>query len=217
MNKPTILIIGASGSGKTTSLRNLPQDKTCFIDTECKGFPYLIEKRKYIYINKSNEISAAMDEAEKSPIRVIDSFTELSHKINVECNKLYTNYDIYKNVGLKIALFLDSIKSTASVSIVVAVADLIEDMTESGTNCKVVRATVHGKQWEGKIESKFLIVLHLVVERDIKTGENRHLFRTTSTARSPAKAPMFLKLPEFIPNDINIVLDAMKNQGMIEI
>ena len=40
MNKPLIGIVGSSGSGKSTSLRNLPADKTIIIDLERKGLPF---------------------------------------------------------------------------------------------------------------------------------------------------------------------------------
>ena len=40
MNKPLIGIVGSSGTGKSTSLRNLPLKDTIIVDLERKGFPF---------------------------------------------------------------------------------------------------------------------------------------------------------------------------------
>jgi len=212
--KPTILIIGASGSGKTTSLRNLPQDETTFLDTERKGLPFPQELRNITAIKDVKTMNSLMNSCD-TPYRVVDSFTELSNLINIQCNKVYKGYDIWKWVGLNIGSFLDSCKSNKLVTIVTAIADLVTDVTDEGAEIKTIRAGVHGKMWEGKVESQFLIVLHCVVERDKKTGENKHYFRTRSTAKSPAKSPMHLALPALIDNDIMIVIKALKDRGLL--
>lgn len=48
-----ILIIGESGSGKTTSLRNLPPDETCYIDADGKGLSWKGWRNQY---NKKKRI-----------------------------------------------------------------------------------------------------------------------------------------------------------------
>ncbi len=42
-----ILIIGESGSGKTTSLRNLPPDETFYIDADGKGLSWKGWRNQY--------------------------------------------------------------------------------------------------------------------------------------------------------------------------
>jgi len=216
MNLPTILILGASGSGKTTSLQNLPPLETTFIDTENKGLPFALhEDINYIAAESNLEVMTAMLKRKERKYRVIDSFTDLTQSINTECNRKYNGFDIWKNVGNKIALFLDGMKSKECVTIVTAIGDLVEDITDDGMPTKVIRAATHGKMWEGKIESKFLIVLQTIVKIDKKTGAKEYLFRTQSTLKSPAKCPAYLELDEYMPNDIVLVLNKLKEKKII--
>ena len=64
-----ILIIGESGSGKTTSLRNLPPDETFYIDADGKGLSwkgwrnqYNKQKKNYIKTDDPDMVYKLMEE-----------------------------------------------------------------------------------------------------------------------------------------------------------
>ena len=57
-----ILIMGESGSGKTTSLRNLPPDETYFIDADKKHMAWKGFRKQY---NEQNRNYIAVDEPQK--------------------------------------------------------------------------------------------------------------------------------------------------------
>ena len=67
MNKPIIGIVGGSGTGKSTSLRNLPADKTTIIDLERKGFPFKEAKQfDIISVDKIPDVNPAIEKAIKN-------------------------------------------------------------------------------------------------------------------------------------------------------
>ena len=64
----TILIMGESGSGKTTSMRNLNPETTFYIDADKKGLnwkgwksQYNAENKNYIATSKANDIKVLLD------------------------------------------------------------------------------------------------------------------------------------------------------------
>ena len=68
MNKPLIGIVGSSGTGKSTSLRNLPLNETIIIDLERKGFPFKEAKNfQTITATILPEIKQAIETATKTP------------------------------------------------------------------------------------------------------------------------------------------------------
>lgn len=77
-----ILLIGNTGSGKSTSLRNLPLEKTIYINTEAKFLPFKGSSRlkQSIKLVDPDEMLAGMDwieEQDDVEYVVIDSFSML--------------------------------------------------------------------------------------------------------------------------------------------
>jgi len=73
MNKPLIGIVGSSGTGKSTSLRNLPLNETIIIDLERKGFPFKEAKNfQTITATILPEIKQAIETATKNANIVVD-------------------------------------------------------------------------------------------------------------------------------------------------
>lgn len=63
----TILIMGESGSGKTTSMRNLPPQETFYIDCDKKGLSwrgwkeqYAEDKKNYLATSDAKKVMALM-------------------------------------------------------------------------------------------------------------------------------------------------------------
>ena len=55
MAAETIALVGESGTGKSTALRNLNPEETFIISTTGKPLPFQDWKKKYTHINKNNE------------------------------------------------------------------------------------------------------------------------------------------------------------------
>ncbi len=114
---------------------------------------------------------------------------------------------------MKIAVFLDSLKSSQSITICTGVAELVEDFSYDGTPLKIICCATFGQMWRNKLEAKFLVVLQTVIKFD-KNGNREYLFRTQSTQKSSAKSPIHLDLEEYIPNDINYVINRLEEKKL---
>ena len=47
--KPNIFICGPSGTGKSTSMRNLPPERTVILNTEQKALPFLVVQNPWAH------------------------------------------------------------------------------------------------------------------------------------------------------------------------
>ena len=102
MNKPLIGIVGSSGTGKSTSLRNLPLDKTIIIDLERKGFPFKEAKNfQVITATTLPDIDKAISTATKNAdIVVIESFTKYCEILIDTAQKMYKGYSQTNSDGV---------------------------------------------------------------------------------------------------------------------
>ena len=74
--KPNIIIVGKSGSGKSTSLRNLDAAKTAVLNTERKQLPFKgANKFKNVPIPDLNTFHTALEKAMQS--KTIDNIITL--------------------------------------------------------------------------------------------------------------------------------------------
>lgn len=108
-----ILLIGNTGSGKSTSLRNLPLEKTIYINTEAKFLPFKGSSRlkQSIKLVDPDEMLAGMDwieEQDDVEYVVIDSFSMLmdmwymKHIANADPRKTQQLWGEYKNFGASV-------------------------------------------------------------------------------------------------------------------
>jgi hypothetical protein len=182
MNKPLIGIVGSSGSGKSTSLRNLPIDKTIIVDLERKGLPFREAKNfQIITANTLPDIDKAIDTAIKNAdIVIIESFTKY-------CEIL--------------------IEGEATV-VVTAIDEIVKIMQPTGGEYNTRRIKVQGKVHEGCIEKELLLVLFTEVRREKDSIE--YCFQTNSDGVTSAKTPLGMFSDLYIPNDLNTVINSLE-------
>jgi hypothetical protein len=213
MSKAIIGIVGGSGTGKSTSLRNLPPDKTYIIDLERKGMPF---PKKFPYTapcSSTTEFDAALKDAladESCEVIVIESFTKYVEILHTLADKSFKGFDIWNYYNREIRTMLDKVKNDHAVVIFTAVDEIVELVQPSGNTFNVRRIKVQGKQHAGSIEKEFLMVLFTEVKRD-KEGNTRYVFQTNSDGITSAKTPMGMFPESYIDNDVNAVIEAAKN------
>ena len=66
-----ICVMGESGSGKTTAMRNLPPNETCYIDCDGKGLSWKGWRKQYNFENK-NYINTDYPEKVQKALMLID-------------------------------------------------------------------------------------------------------------------------------------------------
>lgn len=203
--QPIIAIIGESGSGKSTSLRNLDWSRTKFIDVEAKGLPFDYSGIKYYSACKStSEVTRAIIDAKKQPeIRyiVIDSITKFFEYNLAECKASYKNYEIYNAYNQGVSNLLNSFRDNNKIFIVTGIPENLRIMNENGVENNQRRLFVHGKEWEGKVEKEFLVVFY-TTSRKGQDGKMTYSFITNSDGVCSAKTPMGMFASQLIPNDL---------------
>lgn len=207
-----LLVVGSSGSGKSTSLRNLPLEKTIWINTEKKSLPFRGQKKllKNISLKSVDEMLQGMkwiEEQEDCEYVVLDSFTMLMDMFYMEkiatapANKTMQMWGEYKVFAMNI---VELMKSSNKFYIVTALNQIEKDRFGSPEN---EEAKVQGSF---KLEPHFTVVAHTHIFQNPETKHMSYgllLGRTDDKPLISAKSPFdFLDgKKELDDNDITVV------------
>lgn len=203
----TILIIGESGSGKSTSIRNLNPLETVIINVLDKPLPFKGFKKNYIKMatedkkvnyfatDEANKIKQAIDKVNQSRPEVkniiIDDFQYIMANEFMR-RALERGFDKFSEIGQKT---WDLIKHISQGREDINCFILSHsDTDQSGKiKCKTI-----GKMLDDKIcvEGMFTIVLHAL------TSDNKYKFLTQNDGTHLAKSPLGMFKEKYIDNDL---------------
>ena len=203
-----VLLVGASGKGKTYSARNLNPETTGFINVENKPLPF---KNKFKYHARTITIQDVKDKlkeyANNPEIECIffDSLSAYVDLLLTNARATKKGFDIWNFYNEEIGKLLNYIKTIKKEVFVTAHYEWIQD--EGGA--KERRTKVKGKEWEGVIEKEFSVVLYVDNKFDGKTPTYQF---NTIMENSSAKCPpdIFGSEASIIQNDCLVVLEAIK-------
>ena len=191
-----MLILGESGSGKSTSLRNFEPDEISVFNVAGKPLPF---RKKLPKKNGANyqTILSALSHPGKRAYAIDDSQYLLAFEFFDRA--MEKGYDKFTQMALN---FKDLIQFVIGMPPDCIVYFLHHTETaEDGT----VRAKTIGKMLNEKltVEGLFSIVLLC------RSNKDRHYFQTQSNGLSTAKSPMDMFPPE-IDNDLKLVDTAIR-------
>lgn len=206
-----VCIIGESGHGKTTSLRNLPPNETYFIDADKKkmawrGFKkqYCDANKNYIATNEPNTILWLMQNiSDKSPhVKYIVVDTLNGVMIGEEMRRSgEKNFDKWADLASYIYSIIDLVPELRDDLTIIFTAHSETERDESGY--MFTRMKTSGKKLSKIVpESKFNVVLLA------KCKGGQYVFETHSN-HSSAKTPLGMFDTDEIPNDIMLVLNEL--------
>lgn len=188
-----ILVIGASSSGKSTSLRNFEPNEVGILNVAGKKLPF---RKKLPTCNTSNYdvIKATMRRGDFKTYVIDDSqflmaFESFDHAKEVGYTK-FTNMAVnFRNL---IKFIVEELPDNVNVYLL--------HHTEMGDDGRLKAKTL-GKMLDNQLtlEGLFTIVLLAEVEG------NEHWFLTNSDGTNPAKTPMDMFAEKKIPNDLKMV------------
>lgn len=187
-----VLILGESGSGKSTSMRNFDPSELTVFNVANKLLPF---RKKLDVINNAGygTIGKELQKQEKKIYVIDDSQYLLAFELFNRAKE--KGYDKFTDIAVRFEKMLDYIiKGTPEDCIVYLLHHC--ETTDTGK----IKAKTVGKMLDNQltIEGLFSIVLYAFVEDD------KHLFRTTNDGFCPAKAPMGMFEP-IIDNDLKFV------------
>lgn len=187
-----VLILGESGSGKSTSMRNFDPSELTVFNVANKLLPF---RKKLNVINNAGygTIGKELQKQEKKIYVIDDSQYLLAFELFNRAKE--KGYDKFTDIAVRFEKMLDYIiKGTPEDCIVYLLHHC--ETTDTGK----IKAKTVGKMLDNQltVEGLFSIVLYAFVEDD------KHLFRTTNNGFCPAKAPMGMFEP-IIDNDLKFV------------
>jgi hypothetical protein len=206
--------MGESGSGKTTSMRNLNPEETFYFDCDKKGLSwkgwkeqYSVDKKNYVTTSEPATImkllSKISDEQPQIKYVVIDTLNAVM--IDDEFKRMKEKgYDKWQELAYSIygIINLCNILRKDLTCILVMHSQTERD---DNTGEKFTRAKTSGRKLDKiVVESKLTTVLLA------KCVDGKYIFETKNN-NSTVKAPMGAFEEDRIENDILKVLDALKD------
>lgn len=208
-----ICIAGESGSGKTTSMRNLNPSETYYIDCDKKGLSwkgwkeqYNPERKNYISTNVPTEVKAVINgiNEKREHIKYIIVDTINGIMIGDEMRRAKEKgYDKWMDLAQCIWDIVDQSYSYRDDLTIIFLAHTQTERDDSGYT--FTRIKTSGKKLDKiTLESKFTTVLIA------KCIDGKYIFETRSN-HSTCKTPMGAFEADTIDNDIVEVLKALED------
>lgn len=207
-------IMGESGSGKTTSMRNLDPATTFYIDCDKKGLSwkgwrnsYQYEKHNYYVTDQISLVDTLLEKISTQEnmkhikVVVIDTLNGLMVADEVRRMK-EKGYDKWQDLAQCIWTLLDKLYTLRDDLTVIVICHSQTQKEDDGYT--FTRIKTSGKKLDKlSIETKLTTVLYAIA----KGGE--YIFQTKAN-NSTAKTPMGAFEEDEIPNDITQVLKALE-------
>ena len=193
-----VLILGASGSGKSTSMRNFKPNEMAIFNVAGKPLPFKTRLPHWDYAGYKEIMSGLRKAAKK--IYVIDDSQYLLAFESFDHAK-ERGYDKFTNMAVNFYNLIKFIMTQTSPDTIV----YLMHHTELADDGKLKAKTL-GKMLDNQltVEGLFSIVLLCMVEG------SEHFFITNSDGSTPAKSPMDM-FDMKISNDLKIVDDTIRD------
>ena len=190
MKSIPVLIMGASGTGKSFSFRNLPPKETAIVSVAKSELPFRNKTGlKFVECDDYTKIASAIQSTKKRII-CLDDTGYLMQFENFD-KAMIKGYDKHTEMAKHYADLLKTIRKLDGEKIVYMTIheDIIDGIAKPKTTGKMINDNLC-------IEG----LLNIVFRSVIKEGE--HVFQTRSAGDSVAKTPYEMYEEEFIPNDL---------------
>ena len=218
MSSKLVGIVGATGTGKSTSIKHLDPKETYIINVAKKELPfkgseklYNLEKRNYVELDDANDISRKLKAISEKAPHIKNIILEDSNYVMG-----FTMLDKAMEKGYE----KFSVMARDTVTMIKTARQLRDDMTvfyfshpdtiEDGGDIIGYKMKTSGKLIDNQInlEGLFTVVLYTNVEEN-KDGSIQYGFLTNRFKKIPAKSPdgMFSELK--IPNDLQLVVNTL--------
>lgn len=205
-----IMILGESGTGKSTSIENLDSQETFIIQVVDKPLPFRGFKSKYPLRNKENPAGNRFisDRADKI-IRILDTLNKEQKIKNViidDSQYIMANefmrrakekgYEKFTEIGQNFYALIDKANEMREDMNIIFLHH--KEISEAG----ISKAKTIGKLLDDKVglEGRFSIVLTTEIE------DGNYYFRTQNNGYDTCKSPKGMFADLRIPNDLDFVI-----------
>lgn len=217
-----IIVCGDTGTGKSTSIKNLNPQETYIVNVLSKQLPfkgsnslYSVEKKNMFYTTNYGDVKACIEgiASNRPDVKnlIIDDvgFVMTTELFNRAAEAGYTKFT---QIGVHMQQILDTSKNQrADLNIVFMfhVDDDISDKIKVGKKIKLI-----GQMLDDKYNPLAVVSIALFTDVSFdKTGKAEYSFITNRINQNgviiPAKSPEGMFSENKIPNDLNIVVKAI--------
>ena len=211
-----ILVLGDSGSGKSTSTRNLDSKTTFYINVIGKALPFKGWKSKYVEgenlistHNAEEVLRAIKGVSEKMPkiktIIIDDAQYIMSYEFMARAKE--RGFDKFTEIAQNMFNVLKAPDATRDDLTTIFLSHS-EDVSANGYT-KTKMKTI-GKMLDDKITIEGLFTIVLLAYPVKEEKKMRYLFVTQSNGTTTAKSPMGMFNDIVIDNDLDMVLNKIK-------
>lgn len=218
MSSKLVGIVGATGTGKSTSIKHLNPEETYIINVAKKELPfkgsekiYNTEKKNYKEIEDANEISRLLKTiSDKAPhiknIIIEDSNYIMGfNMVNKATETGFTKFSVMAKDMVDLFRTARQLRDDITVFYLTHPEEIMDGQDVVGYKIKTA-----GKLIDNQVllEGLLTVCLYTCVEEN-KDGSANYQFVTNRYRKIPAKSPdgMFTELK--IPNDLQLVADTL--------
>lgn len=199
MSKVAILM-GASGTGKSTSLRNFKQDEICLVNVIGKELPFRGGFEETLNSDDYTIIQKFIAKTQKKIVIIDDAQYLMSNQYMSRASE--KGFNKFVEIGQDFWNFINFCKSL-SADVTVYFLTHTEIDADSREKIKTI-----GKMIDEKIclEGMFTVVLKTVIDRD-----KHYMISTHSSGFDTVKSPMGMFDSDYIQNDLKLVDDVIRD------
>ena len=192
-----VLILGESGSGKSTSLRNFPPDKVAVLNVASKPLPFknkLMVRNGVDYNSINNSLQKnAMKAYVIDDVQYLMSFEFFDHARE-------TGYQKFTNLGKNFYDMMKNIRNCTSEDTIVYLLGHVEQVADGKQKMKTI-----GKMLDEKLTIEGLCTIVLWCKSELENKTVTYKFVTQTDGMTTAKSPMEMFGDLEIDNDLYLV------------
>lgn len=194
-----VLILGESGSGKSTSLRNFDENEVFVCNVASKPLPF---RKKLMSINTRdiNKIRAIVSKENCNCYVIDDSQYLMAFELFDKAKEV--GYGKFTDIAVHFKQVIDTIREFTPEDTIVYLLHHIETNTTTGK----IKAKTVGQMLDNQLTLEGLFSICLMARTDGK----RHWFDTQSDGFTPCKSPMEMFNTAEIDNDLKVVDDTIR-------
>jgi len=211
-------VVGESGTGKSTSIRNLDPKTTYIINTAEKELPFKGSSKMYNTENKNYYVPTnTLDVLNK--LKVISEKATHVKEVIIEDGNYLMSFNLV-NKALEVGFTKFSVMAKDTVQLIREAKTLRDDLiiyyfthSENVTDGEDIigyKIKTSGKAIDNQIVMEGLFTMVLYTHVDTKSDKCEYQFVTNKMGKIPAKTPMGMFKDLKIDNDLSVVSQTIR-------